>query len=322
MSATASGAASVSSPLSASPGIALSRFVQVTTSGQMRQYPFTDLSTDWRSVKAQMFLTPTNDLYYVGTQIASSVVAAVGYTYGRWNIVDYVLADGSARSFVRNTTAGTSTDSAVSGTPVGSTPVGALGFIDSNNDLYYSGSKIASGVSHCVGYAIQNSYVLEYVVASSGAMRRYTNNKASGTSSDTAFSGVPVDSVPLGARSFLAPSKDLYHGSTQVASGVSSAVAYTFQGSYVIEYVLSANGSIRRFVNDTSTSQQTDSPVTGIPSGSTPVGAQMYITPSNDLYFQQTRVATGVSRAIGYTFPTEYIVEYVGTPVYEGNVTC
>ncbi|MFT2536562.1 hypothetical protein ACMWQD_29715, partial [Escherichia coli] len=75
---------------------------------------------------------------------------------------------GSARSFVRNTTAGTSTDSAVSGTPVGSTPVGALGFIDSNNDLYYSGSKIASGVSHCVGYAIQNSYVLEYVVASSG----------------------------------------------------------------------------------------------------------------------------------------------------------
>ena len=56
--------------------------------------------------------------------------------------------------------------------------------------------------------------------------------------------------------------------------------------------------------------------------GSTPVGAQMYITPSNDLYFQQTRVATGVSRAIGYTFPTEYIVEYVGTPVYEGNVTC
>jgi hypothetical protein len=117
---------------------------------------------------------------------------------------------------------------------------------------------------------------------------------------------MPSDAVSVGAGYFLTPSGDLYYKGTLFASGVASANGLTNQnpdGGYNwCQYVLKTGGAIN---------------VQGAPGGGTPtqweswsvpadavsVGAGYFLTQSGDLYYKDTKFASGVASANGLTNP-------------------
>ncbi|WP_197462572.1 hypothetical protein, partial [Microbacterium sp. T32] len=161
-------------------------------------------------------------------------------------------------------------------------------------------------VSKALGYTYQNWYVIEYTLSATGSMRRFANNEQTGQRVDTAFNNIPTGTTLVGAQGTLSTTGDLYWGNTAtpIATGVSKALGYTYQDWYVIEYTLSATGSMRRFANNEQTGQRVDTAFNNIPTGTTLVGAQGTLSTTGDLYWGNTAtpIATGVSKALGYTY--------------------
>ena len=132
-------------------------------------------------------------------------------------------------------TAAPSFDTAVGGIPAGSTPIGATGFLSPNNTLYPYGGSIVSGVAKATGYTLQQYYVVDYVLTTSGSARRFMFDSSTGKSTDTAV-GVPTNSTPIGATSYLSPDNTLYAFGGKTVANVSKATGYTIQQFYVVDY--------------------------------------------------------------------------------------
>jgi len=309
--ATAALASSVSSSISAASTTSARRYVFDSSTGQSNDTPI-GVPTGSTPIGATSYLSPDNTLYPYGGSAISGVAKATGYTIQQFYVVDYVLAaNGSARRYVLNTANGQSSDTAA-GVPTGSTPIGATSYLSPDNTLYPFGGSAISGVAKATGYTLQQFYVVDYVLAANGSARRYVLNTANGQSNDTAV-GVPTGSTPIGATSYLSPDNTLYPFGGSAISGVAKATGYTLQQFYVVDYILTTNGSARRYVLNTANGQSNDTAV-GVPTNSTPIGATSYLSPDNTLYAFGGKTVANVSKATGYTIQQFYVVDYTSAP--------
>ena len=169
------------------------------------------------------------------------------------------------------------------------------------------GSATATATS-----GVANSASSSISATSTTSARRYVIDSSTGKSTDTAV-GVPTGATPIGAAFYLSSDDGLYFYGGQIVSGVSRAIGYTIQQFYVVDYVLAADGSARRYVFDTSTGKSNDTPL-GVPTGSTPIGATSYLSPDNTLYAFGGKTVSDVAKAIGYTTQQFYVVEYMTAP--------
>ncbi|PPI32686.1 hypothetical protein C5D34_11185 [Rathayibacter sp. AY1B1] len=154
--------------------------------------------------------------------------------------------------------------------------------------------------------------------ATEGSAIRYVlNNEGASTTSN---GSVPSGASPVGPRLYLTASGDLYHSSTKLASGVTSAQGFRDQQNRdVADFV--ADGVFYRFVSGDPALRVIG---TGVPAGSTVHAPAYYVTPSGELRIPDgTLVTTGVTSADSFRDASNLdvidvltgteIVRYIGT---------
>lgn len=180
--------------------------------------------------------------------------------------------------------------------PANAIPVGASFYLAPNGNLYNGNTLVDTNVSSATGY-FDGAYTINYV--KNGGSFAWNSN-----GSTASYPNVPVDAVAVGASFFLAPNGDLYNGNTLVGQNVNSAIGYFNSGAYTVNYVTDDGG----FAWNTNASTAT---YPNVPADAVAVGAEYFLTPSGDLYLQNSIVAQNVNSASGYFTNGAYAVNYV-----------
>ncbi|PPG11392.1 hypothetical protein C5E02_12675 [Rathayibacter rathayi] len=258
---------------------------------------FPNVPSNATAVGGNYFLAPNGDLYYEnGTKpVATDVKSAVGYLANGTQYASYVTNAGVAGN---NKSGGSNTT--FSNVPSGSTPVGGNFFLSSAGGLYYENGTTAvlTGIKSAKGYLSANgTHYVSYVTTAGEA----GNLKAGGTA--VPFPNVPSGSTPVGGNFFLSSAGGLYYenGKTALVEGVKSASGYLNQNdAHFASYVTTAGVA----ANTTSAGKSTTFP--NVPSGSTPVGGNYFLSTDGGLYYENgtTAKATGVTSASGYLSST------------------
>jgi len=259
---------------------------------------YSGVPTNATSVGADYYLTTGGDLYYKGSKVASSVQSAAGSFRDSHYAAEYISANNELFVLYEGVQQG----SAFSFPSESNTPVRPLGsgfFLTGSGDLYFQSTKMASGV---VSAFVQGRYYENEVC--------YFNDAAGMKVANTggvieAYAGVPNDAVAVGAAYFLRPTGQLYFRNNVVATGVATASGDWDNGYYKVAYVLPTGVAYRYAVADgsfnPSTAGQTSGPnlTQNVPvlSYPTPLGSGFFLTGSGDLYFQNSKMATGVLSA-------------------------
>ncbi|WP_424708439.1 hypothetical protein [Microbacterium sp. SLBN-111] len=319
LSATSAGATPAASTASAATVGSAHRYIRDVNpnSSLLQNFPNTPAQTS--PVGGVGWLTDDGVLYWGdGVSVATGVAKAIGGIDDRKQyVLEYTLtSDGSAHRYVRNVANGTTLYQDAPDVPAGATPVGGIGWLLPNGDLYWTGIKVATDVFKAVGgIDEQNQYVLEYVLASDGSAHRYVYNIPRQEGFYQAFPSVPAGTTPVGGIGWLTAGGDLYWADDgKVASGVSKAVGGVDEKQqYVLEYTLSSDGSAHRYIKNVTTNTVVYQDYWNIPANCTPVGGIGYLSSTGDLYWAYTGiVASGVSRAVGGIDEFgNYVLEYI-----------
>lgn len=180
--------------------------------------------------------------------------------------------------------------------PAGSTALGGGYYQAPNGDIYFwnRSTPIVTGAQRVkTSEGPNGAYVLDYI-SSTGVASSFNNR----TGVTTTYPSVPATATPVGAGFFLGAGGRLYKGNTSIAGGVTSASGYAGVGGGFIfaDYVTSPSTG----GHTANTTNSNISNYSNVPAGSTTVGGGYFLSPTGDLYYANTRVATGVASAVGY----------------------
>ncbi|BAJ73396.1 Ni,Fe-hydrogenase III small subunit [Microbacterium testaceum StLB037] len=251
------------------------------------------------------FSYPTGATTYTGTTNASGVVAlpdivtpSTGGTVTLTAVAATVSTSASASVTVNlNTQATLALGTSVSKTyasAAGGVSVGNRHFLTASGDLFFENTKIASGVASAAGWFTTNwAKGVCFVLSSGGA------KQAQFGSIVDSYPAVPVGSKAVGGVGFLAPNGDLYYGNTVLATGVVTAWGYRITATGEAIDFVGSDGVPKRILNGAVDKTYSAIP-TSVPNPGTSVGNRHFLTASGDLFFENTKIASGVASAAGW----------------------
>ncbi|PTL72926.1 hypothetical protein C1I63_08740 [Rathayibacter caricis DSM 15933] len=187
--------------------------------------------------------------------------------------------------------------------PSDATPLGSGFYLARNGDVYYANSIVASGVARAATYSSQGFNVVNYVTTT-GRVFQYR------TGSDTRvdeYPAIPGDATPVGSGYFLTPNGTLYYANSVVASNVAEAATASTQGFNVANYTTTTG---RAFQYRVGSDVRLDE-YPAVPAGSTPLGSSYYLAPNGDVYYANSVIASGVTKAATYSTQGFNIVNYI-----------
>ncbi|KTR94326.1 hypothetical protein NS220_09260 [Microbacterium testaceum] len=234
---------------------------------------------------SQYFLTSGGDLYFQNTKVASDVIS--GFTYCGWDWWQAcAFNDTSGKGYIANNGSIVASFGPV---PTSAMAVGSYYFLTPGGDLYYKGTRTATGVVSASGTERERADYVDYV-DSNGVARYQQGGVDKGTFSVPAVSYA----TPLGGSYFLMGDGELWYQNTRISTQVRSAYTYATWDDWIAVSFVDAAGTGRR--------AQWNSVVdsyTGVPAGATSVGADYYLTSGGDLYYRGTKVTSNVTSAVG-----------------------
>lgn len=178
--------------------------------------------------------------------------------------------------------------------PAGSVPAGYDTWLAPNGDLY-SGQPavvVASGVTSAVSQYNGASNVWHVFYTDATGAKYRTMDPRTPIPSAPVTRSVPAGSVATGYDTWLAPNGDLYYGATRIATGVDTAYTEYNDGNGITYVFYSGPGGTKFWRSSSSTTVARNVPV-----GSTAIGYDTWLAPNGDLYFAETRIASGVTSA-------------------------
>lgn len=238
-----------------------------------------------------------SDLYFENTKVASGVISAYVYATLTSAAVSYNTNSGGNRA-----TAATVAES-YTGVPTSARSVGADYYLTNAGDLYYKGSKVATGAQSAVGAYRDSHYTVEYIDTHNAKHLMYEGVEQGSPVTYPAGALIPV--TPLGVGYFLTGGGDLYSGDTKVASGVLSASTYASWDEWTAVSFNTATGTYR------ANNGALTAGYGAIPLTAKSVGADYYLTPEGGLYFRDAKIADGVTSAVGVERELYWSVNYI-----------
>jgi hypothetical protein len=192
-----------------------------TNNGSTDSYP--TVPGDAVVVGNGTFLTPGGDVYFENRGIIVSGVSSAWSEYTVKNYQVTYVADGMAGRYESNT----GKSSTFASVPAGSTVIGNEAFIAAGA-IYWRNTHVDDGVTSAFS-EFTNALGGEnrQITYMTGGTARLYNTK---NGERVTFANVPADSTTIGNHAFITPSKELFFGNKNIASGVTSAYSkYTAQ---------------------------------------------------------------------------------------------
>lgn len=264
-----------------------------------RDNAYTNVPAGAKPVGGFYYLASNGDLYWDDKFATAGVDVATGWcTSGGDLHADLRLKSGAAvrMKFEK-------IDLMLSPMPAGAVPIRAEYHFDAaNGELYYQGKLLVAGVVSAMGWhQVGQANYADYITTAGQAYRaRYES------ATDTPYTGIPTNATALGGGYFLADGVLRWRDKI-VARTVESAVARSDRDNTCCDFRLSS-GALARARDERI--ERTYSPM---PNDAAAVGADYFLTPSGELYWQGRLIATDVISASGWWFRTwnEQVCTYV-----------
>lgn len=182
--------------------------------------------------------------------------------------------------------------------PAGAEPVGYDTWLAANGDLYTGQPPrvVATGVTSASAQfsGANDKWYVFYTDASGAAKYRRIDGGAGGAipTPEVVRSGVPSGSTNIGYDTWLMPNGDLYYANTRIATGVTEAHTEYNPASGIAYVFYSGPGGTKYYQSQAGTTV-----VRTVPAGSKAVGFDTWLAPNGNLYYGNTRIATGVTSA-------------------------
>lgn len=253
-----------------------------------RDHVYQNIPAGAKAVGPFYFLSENGDLYYDSQLALSNIDVATGWsTWGGTAHADVRMKSGAA---IRLT--GTTVDELDSPLPANALAIGACFFFDSGSgELYYQGRLVATGVVRAAGWHhVDEGDFADYVTVRGEVLRASWNSP-----NHTVYTGVPSTATPLGGQYFLDDGV-LRWRSTVVVHGVASAIAREDGRNTCADFQLLSGTSGR------ARDGAIDATYSPMPDDVDAAGADYFLSPSGELFWQGQLVATDVISAAGYRF--------------------
>lgn len=256
--------------------------------GRQRDWKYSNIPAGAVPVGAKYFLSSAGDLYFDSKLAIAGVDKATGWCSSGGDLYcDVRLKSGAAlRMHWENI------DLMLSPLPEGAVPIGASYFFDAaNQELYYKGKLLVSGVVNAVGWHFvnQGDYA-DYVTTGGQAFRAMWDNRRERT-----YPAIPANATSLGCGYFLADGV-LHWRESVVARNVTAAVARSDRDNTTADFQLASGASAR------ARDERIERTYSPMPNDAAAVGADYFLTPGGELYWQGRLIATDVISATGWYF--------------------
>ena len=250
--------------------------------GSVVDYTLTPSFTGATLLRGGYVLTAAGDLYNNSTLVASGVLSAQGHAKDS-QTASLVLADGTAKRAT-----GPTVDTTYTAVPRRTVAVGCGFFLTAGGELWRGETRLLSDVVSAVAWVESEWMARVSVLGKDGKVRIMKGSVVDYTLTPS-FTGATL----LRGGYVLTAAGDLYNNSTLVASGVLSAQGHA-KDSQTASLVL-ADGTAKRATGPT-----VDTIYNAIVNRVMSVGGGFAVTPTGELYFDGTRVATSVKQARGW----------------------
>lgn len=260
--------------------------LRVWEKNDLRNRVYTGTPAGARSLGCGYFITEDGLVYWWGRFAISNADNVVAWHAGYQHIADVRTTSGASIRLYDNFI-----NSQWSPLPENALSIGASYYYDSENqELYYKGKLLVTGVTSAAGWHWPgNGDYCDYTTA-----RGTTKRARYETTEEATYGKVPAGGTAHGAGYFLV-GKVLWHWEDVVATKVVSVKPYV-NGYLYADFELES-GVIARAQEGAII--ETHSPM---PSDAASVGADYFLTPGGELYWQGRLVSTGVSSASGFYF--------------------
>jgi hypothetical protein len=251
------------------------------SSASPQERAYSKVPSSARALGVRYFLTEDGDLYWGDNFAMHNVDRAVAWHTG------LAYADVRTKSGANLRLQDASIDTQWSPLPENALSIGASYYYEAEKqELYYQGKLLVTGVASAAAFHWPNNGDYCDYMTVDGVARRARYGGVEGD-----LQGNPAGSVACGAGYFLDETV-LYHWGTVVARDVISVKTYV--GSRLsADFQMESGASARA---EESTIVQTYSPM---PRDASAVGADYFLTPGGELYFQGKLIVTDVISATG-----------------------
>ena len=242
------------------------------------------------AIGANYFLSPTNQLWFEGVKVEEEVVEAAGWLYAPngTQYADYLLpGNGGMRR-----ASGTAHENPYpSGLPTDARPIGQAYFLTADGDLYHYTSRVTGNVKSVVTWCGSDGHHAD-IELRTGVLLRATTYTI-----DRTFSPLPETARPIGADYFLSDDGDLFFRRDFVATQVTSAVGWFYNGGPLYaDYTTESGEALRAWEK-----APRDSVYIGTPAGARALGTMYYLTDVGQLYWNGKFAINGVDKAIAWS---------------------
>ena len=245
------------------------------------------------AIGANYFLSPTNQLWFENTLVVPEVQMAVGWGYGGEQYADYVLPNGKIQRAKWG-----SPHYDYPSLPADARPIGQADFLTDASVLYHYDIRVTGNVKSIVVWSDGNHHA--DVELTSGVLIGLTQEYITSTRSP-----LPASAKPIGADYFLSDDGDLFFRTEFVATQVTSATGWFYNGgAFHADYMTEYGQAFR--ARDTNPREGT---YPGTPAGARALGTEYYLTDDGRLFWGGQFAIDNVDKAIAWSVGTQMIAD-------------